>query len=76
MKKHAFLLLIICALSVSTIGQTVSKKLEKVKTDPKTKENAARADASVVDKKKITSDSATILKPMPIKRKRMRGVTE
>lgn len=58
MKKVFVLLLTILSLgSYSALGQETQKKLEKLAKDPKTTENAAKADVYTIDKTKI-SDSA------------------
>lgn len=56
--------------ATASFGQTTKPKLEAVKNDPATSQNAAKADVQVVNNKNV-ADSST-LKTMMIKRKDQR----
>ncbi len=58
MRKHFALLMIIFVVSAtSSFSQTLRSKTDELKNDPKTIENAAKADASLISKKNITHSS-------------------
>lgn len=57
MFKKILILLSFSFLSLYSFSQTVSENIEKAAKDPKTKENAAKADVYVADKKIISNDS-------------------
>ena len=60
MKKHFALLMIIFAVSsTSSFSQTIRSKTDEIKNDPKTVENAAKADANLINKKNLTDSSLT-----------------
>ncbi len=53
MKKKLFLLGIVISLfSISTMAQSIRENLDKLAKDPKTMENAAKADVYIVNKDK------------------------
>lgn len=51
-------------ITTASFSQEVHKKIEGQAKDPKTKENAAKADVLIIDKKKI-SDTAMVKKIPP-----------
>jgi hypothetical protein len=58
MRKYFLLLFITVATSAtSSFGQTIRSKTDDLKNDPKTVENAAKADAGLINKKNITDSS-------------------
>jgi len=58
MLKHFAILLVIMIVSVTTsFSQTIRSKTDELKNDPKTIENAAKADANLINKKNITDSS-------------------
>ena len=60
MRKHFALLMIIFAVSAtSSFSQTIRSKTDELKNDPKTVENAAKADANLINKKNLTDSSLT-----------------
>jgi len=59
MTKYFLSLLIITAMSATSFSQTTQQKLDEVKKDPKTIENAAKADARLIDKKNV-ADSTSV----------------
>jgi hypothetical protein len=59
MKKFTILMIVFAIASITTFSQTVQEKLDKQHNDPKTRENAARADV-YVSKNKSIFDSTTI----------------
>jgi hypothetical protein len=61
MKKYLFLFLFTSSVAISSFCQTTTKKLTQLKKDPKTKENSARADVIIINKKIITSDSSKVI---------------
>ena len=58
MKKYFLSGLLMMALSANCFSQTVQPKLDQVKNDPATSENAAKADAGLIDKKNITDSTS------------------
>ncbi len=57
--NKVLLLIVVAFISTTSFGQEIKKKIEGQAKDPKTMENAAKADVLIIDKKKI-SDSTTI----------------
>ncbi len=57
MFKKIFILLSFSFVSLYSFSQTVSENIEKAAKDPKTKENAAKADVYVADKKIISNNN-------------------
>jgi hypothetical protein len=53
--KKIYLMAAICAGSMTLLGQSTQTAKEKLK-DPTTVENAAKADAFIIDKKAMTAD--------------------
>ena len=53
MKKTFAFILATCIISLTSFAQNAKDKIERQARDPKTSENAAKADQYVVDKKKI-----------------------
>jgi hypothetical protein len=53
-KKFSLLVMVVFASCVA-FGQTTKPKLEAVKYDPKTTQNAATADARLVNKRKVAN---------------------
>ena len=45
-------------VSTASFSQTTQQKLDEVKKDPKTIENAAKADVRLIDKKNIVDSSS------------------
>ena len=74
MKKYFFLLLIGAAVTTVSFGQATESKVSAAKADPKTTENAAKADAQVVNKKtvvdKATMDAAFKKKKLSARKKK------
>ena len=58
-------------LSAVAFGQTTKPKLSEVKNDPKTTENAAKADAQVINRKNVYDSTA--FRTLVIKRKEQRA---
>jgi hypothetical protein len=56
MAKH-FLFAVMMTISLASLGQTTKPKLEQVKNDPKTTENAAKADVQTANKKNVTNNA-------------------
>ncbi|HLG40542.1 MAG TPA: hypothetical protein VI461_12780 [Chitinophagaceae bacterium] len=67
MAKYFFLILVMTVVSVGSFGQTINQRLEHAKNDPKRMENAAKADAQLINKKNVTDSS--VAKPVIIKSK-------
>ncbi len=58
MKKKLFLLAsLISVLSLSTMAQTIRENIDKLAKDPKTMENAAKADVYIVNKDRKISNN-------------------
>jgi Na+-transporting methylmalonyl-CoA/oxaloacetate decarboxylase gamma subunit len=57
MKKYFLSILIMMVISVTSFSQTTQQKLDEVKKDPKTSENAAKADARLIDKKNVVDST-------------------
>ena len=70
MAKYFIPLLVMTIVSFASFGQTTKPKLSDVKNDPKTTENAAKADVQLVNKKNVY-DSAT-LRTLMMKRREQR----
>jgi hypothetical protein len=52
--------LILSAITITSFGQTAKTQLDQVKANPQTTQNAARADAQVVNQKATTpTDNST-----------------
>lgn len=58
MNKKILLLAFITSLSMASFAQTINKNIDKAAKDPATKENAAKADVRLHDKKIITDSSS------------------
>jgi len=58
MKKYLLSCFLLSIMSAS-FGQTTKEKIDLLKKDPKTTENAAKADAGLINKKNVT-DSHTL----------------
>ena len=71
MAKQFSIIAVIMIASSIAFGQTTRPKLDQVKNDPKTTENAAKADGQLIDKKNVADSS--VLKNIPIKRKEQRS---
>ena len=54
MAKH-FLFAVLMTVSLASLGQTTKPRLEQVKNDPKTTENAARADVQAANKQNVSN---------------------
>ena len=67
-KRTIFILAMIITASVSFGQTTDQKKLEEVKSNPKTTENAAKADAQVATSKEV-AEKAAVLNAIQAKRK-------
>ncbi len=59
MTKYLISILLVTIISATSFCQTTKQKLDQVKNNPKTIENAAKADAGLIDKKKI-ADSISV----------------
>jgi hypothetical protein len=57
MKKYFLSFLVMTVVSATSFSQTTQQKLDEVKKDPKTIENAAKADAHLIDKKNVVDSS-------------------
>jgi hypothetical protein len=68
MTKRFLFILVMALVASTTFGQTTKAKLDEVKNDPKTTQNAAKADIQVADKKTVT-DKATLKTLFAKKRK-------
>ena len=68
MKKYFISFLLSVAIFSVSFGQTTKPKLDQVKNDPKTTENAAKADAQVVNQKNV-ADQASVKAAFSKKRK-------
>jgi hypothetical protein len=58
MNKKIFLLAIVTSLSMASFAQTINENIDKAAKNPSTKENAAKADVRLHDKKIITDSSS------------------
>ena len=67
MAKYFLSFILITAISATCFSQTTEEKLNKVKKDPNTVENAAKADAQLIDKKNLFD--STSVKNITPKRK-------
>jgi len=47
-------------MSGSSFGQTTKEKMDQIRKDPKTVENAAKADANLINKKNVVDSTSTI----------------
>ena len=56
--KSILTLLILGFLSVNAFTQATMEKIKTLKTDPRTVENAAKADVWIMNKKNITGDNS------------------
>ena len=59
MKKFSFLITAAMSISMMAFSQTTRDNIEKLSKDPKTAENAAKADVYIVKSKKIISDTTS-----------------
>lgn len=59
--------IVLVTFTTTSFGQTTNQKIDQLKNDPKTTENAAKADASLINKKNIIDSN--LLKNKLIKRK-------
>ena len=59
MKKYLFPLTIMLLVAAAASCQTTNPKMDQVKNDPKTAENAAKADTRLIDRK-VMLDSIDI----------------
>jgi|GEM_PF-5550424 len=60
MKK--IILVIIVFASLWSSGQTIPEKLDKLKSNPKTKQDASKADSFIINNKIIFNDSTKAIK--------------
>lgn len=60
MKKFGFLVTAAMFLSMISFSQTIKENIERQSKDPKTAENAAKADVYIMDNKKKISDSTSV----------------
>ena len=67
MKKSFLFILVMTVLSCVSFGQTTKARLDPIKTDPKSTENAAKADGQVINKKNVIDPVA--FKNISVKRK-------
>ena len=58
MKKHFLSILLIATVSATSFAQTTKQKLDQVKNNPATTENAAKADAQLTTKKNVADSPA------------------
>ena len=66
MKKVSFLLTALILVSMMSFSQETKRHIEKLSKDPKTAENAAKADVYVLKDKRVIGDS---IKPQACKSK-------
>ncbi len=66
-KRFPFIVIMMVVSSIA-FGQTTKARAEQAKSDPRTTENAAKADVKVVDNKTVT-DKATLKTVFAKKRK-------
>ena len=59
MKKYLLSCLLLAIVSTS-FGQTTKEKIDQLKKDPKTTENAAKADVTIINKKNVTDTTVKI----------------
>lgn len=71
MIKKFLLLPVMALIAAASFGQTTKPKLEEVKNDPKTTQNAAKADVNVADNKATVDNEA--VKKVFIKRRAERA---
>lgn len=57
MKKVSFLLTAYILISMMSFAQETKQQIEKLSKDPKTAENAAKADVYVLKNKRVIGDS-------------------
>ena len=67
MAKYFLSFILITAVSATCFGQTTQQKLNDIKKNPDRLENAAKADAQLIDKKNIVD--STSVKNITPKRK-------
>ena len=60
MTKYFLSCLLLAFISGHSFGQSTKEKLDQLKKDPKTVENAAKADAALINKMNIVDSSSTI----------------
>ena len=58
MKKFSLLLTASMFVSMISFSQTIKQNIEKLSKDPKTAENAGKADVYILGSKKISNDTA------------------
>jgi len=61
---------LITCLSMASFAQSAKEKIDKVAKDPMTKENAAKADVRLHDKKIIADSSSITATQNPAKKKK------
>jgi hypothetical protein len=67
MKKSILLVLVLSLAAGASFGQSTKPKLDEVKNNPKTTENAAKADAQQVNKTNV--DNSKVIDYKALKRK-------
>ncbi|MGN6165572.1 MAG: hypothetical protein ACTHOF_13625 [Flavisolibacter sp.] len=70
MKGKIFLLLLSITVAMVSFSQTTRQVIDKAAKDPHAKENAAKADVLLHDKKVITDSSALLQQPAHKKKKK------
>ena len=61
MKKVSLFITATMLISMTGFSQTVKQNIEKLSRDPKTAENAAKADVYITNKKKVISDTSAFI---------------
>lgn len=74
MKKLALLMTASIFISMTSFSQATKENIKKLSKDPKTVENAAKADVYILKNKKVISDTATQQEcdPKPSKKRKFR----
>ena len=66
--------LILSTLSLSSFGQTTKSQLDQVKSNPQTTQNAAKADAQLVDQKTTTPTDNTAINTQAIRKLKLNKI--
>lgn len=70
MKKYLFLFVVAASIALVSLGQSAPEKINQLKKDPQTAENAAKADVITINKKMITSNDTTLKNQKAIRTKK------
>ena len=60
LKKSGIFVIATMFVSMISFSQTIKENIEKLSKDPKTVENASKADVYIADHKKIIGDTTTL----------------